>query len=180
MFCNAFDTIIYILNDPCIAWVWNSITRDSAILHWFQFLRLTNQEKVHSQIQKIGIFCQKYFFLLRSLVFAVKDTFIREFTTASLRRFYCLFVPWLWIIITRYLCRRHVYSRWCLYNLAERQCTFLHFFTILWRLKSDTVATSLPVNWRTLSYCAFVESRAFVNFFFCLIKGKKASNLIQL
>ena len=70
----------------------NSIKRDFDILHWFQFLRLTDQEKIHSQVRKIKEFCGEYFSLLRSLVFTVKDTFTKRFTNASLRRFYCLFV----------------------------------------------------------------------------------------
>ena len=51
----------------------NSITRDSDILHCFEFLRLTNQKMIHSQVQKTEKFCQKCFSLLiPSLVFAVK------------------------------------------------------------------------------------------------------------
>ena len=83
--------------------------------------------------------------------------------------------------MTRYLFTRHVYSRWWLCdNLAKRQCTFLHFFTIFWWLESDTVATRLTVNWRTLAYCALVESRAFVKKKFPLIEEEKSSNPIWI
>ena len=70
-------------------------------------------------------------------------------------------------------------SRMC-DNLVKRQCNFYHFFTIIWRLESDTVATRLTVHWRTLTYCALVESRASVNFFFSMIRGKKDSNPISI
>ena len=60
----------------------NFITRDSDILHWFQFLRLTDQEQIHIQVRKIEKFCQKYF-SLPSLVFAVEDTFTKGFTVVA-------------------------------------------------------------------------------------------------
>ena len=37
----------------------NSITRGSDRLHWFQLLRLTNREKIHSQVRKIEKFGEK-------------------------------------------------------------------------------------------------------------------------
>ena len=89
-----------------------------------------------------------YYSLLRSLVFAAKDTFTKRLTNASLRRFCCWFV----------------YPRWWLcINSTKRQCNFLHSFTIHWRLKSDTIATCFTVHWRTLTFwCALLENRDIV------------------
>ena len=41
----------------------NSITRDSDIFHWFQFLKLTDQEK-NSQVQKIEKLSKMLFFAM--------------------------------------------------------------------------------------------------------------------
>ena len=56
----------------------NSKTRDSDILHRFQFSRFTDQEEIHSQGQKIEKFGRKCFSLLRSLVFCCEIHFYKR------------------------------------------------------------------------------------------------------
>ena len=83
----------------------NSITRDSDIFHWFQFLKLTDQEK-NSQVQKIEKLSKMLFFAM----FTGKRHFYKrvyECVTASI----LLLIRILSVnysIITRYLGRRHV------------------------------------------------------------------------
>ena len=57
---NITERIRTSVNTECTQWtkscpslLTNSIMRNSDILHWFQFLRLTDQEKIHSQVRKI-------------------------------------------------------------------------------------------------------------------------------
>ena len=57
---NITERIRTSVNTECTQWtnscpslLTNSIMRNSDILHWFQFSRLTDQKKIHSQIRKI-------------------------------------------------------------------------------------------------------------------------------
>ena len=60
--------------DPVHNLLQNSTTRHSDILLWFQFLTLTDQENTARYTNNRKMF-QKCFSLLRSLAFAMKDTF---------------------------------------------------------------------------------------------------------
>ena len=105
----------------------NSITCDSDILPWFQFLRLTDREKIHRQARKIEKCCQKFFSLLRSTVFVVKDTFPKGLRM----RHFADFVAYSYTAceLSRYLCSRHVYFRWWQCdNFIQKTMHFLAFF----------------------------------------------------
>ena len=68
-------------------------------MHWFQFLRLTDQENIYSPGMKNRKMLSKKLFFATSTDFRCKRHFYKRVTNASLHRFYRLFVPWLWIRI---------------------------------------------------------------------------------
>ena len=68
-------------------------------MHWFQFLRLTDQENIYSPGMKNRKILSKMLFFATSTDFRCKRHFYKRVTNASLHRFYRLFVPWLWIQI---------------------------------------------------------------------------------
>ena len=72
--------------------------RDSDI-YWFQFLRLTDQENIHSPDMKNRKMLSKMLFFATSTDFRCKKPFYKRVTNASLHRFCRLFVPWLWMEI---------------------------------------------------------------------------------
>ena len=114
--------------------------------------------------------------------FCCKRHFYWRITNASLRRFCRLFVPCLWIEIywpDIYAADAYTYRDDC-HNLYKRQCTFLRFVTILWRLENDTLVMRLTLNWRELTHRVLVESRAFVQNFFITDRAQKASNPIWI
>ena len=76
----------------------NSIIRDSE-MHWFQFLRLTDQENIYNPSMKNRKMLSKIIFFAASTDFRCKRHFYKRVTNASLHRLFRLFVPWLWIEI---------------------------------------------------------------------------------
>ena len=76
----------------------NSIMPDSD-MHWFQFLRLTDQENIYTPGMKNRKILSKMLFFATSTDFRCKRHFYKRVTNASLHWFCRLFVPWLWIEI---------------------------------------------------------------------------------
>ena len=68
-------------------------------MHWFQFLRLTDQENIYRPGMKNRKMLSKMLFFATSTDFLRKRHFYKRVTNASLHRFCRLFVPWLWIEI---------------------------------------------------------------------------------
>ena len=68
-------------------------------MHWFQFLRLTDQENIYTPGMKNRKILSKMLFFATSTDFRCKRHFYKRVTNASLHWFCRLFVPWLWIEI---------------------------------------------------------------------------------
>ena len=151
-------------------------------MHWFQFLRLTDQENIYSPGMKNRKILSKMLFFATSTDFRCKRHFYKRVTNASLHRFCRLFVPWLWIEIywpDFYV--RHVYSRWWLSdNLFKSQCTFFTFLQSFGDYKGTL--SRHAVQWIGGHWHIAHSKRAELSLKKKILsdRGKKASNPISI